>query len=77
MPTAPGSNERLPLNLPLTLSLSDSEPNLFAKKKWSSSGETDIARGARTDKADAKFESESPHHSRARRADRTSHQGLG
>ena len=40
-----------------------SPARLFAKKKWSSSGETDIAGGARTDKADAKFESESPHQS--------------
>jgi hypothetical protein len=39
----------------------------FAKKKSSSSGETDIAGGARTDKADAKFESESRHHSARRR----------
>jgi hypothetical protein len=35
----------------------ESPARLFAKKKWSSSGETDIERGAR-DKADAKFESE-------------------
>src|SRR3974390_1168159 len=34
---------------------------LSAKKKGSSAGETEILRGARTDKADAKFESESPH----------------
>src|SRR3974377_2434924 len=38
-----------------------SPARLSAKKKWSSSGETEIGRGARTDKADAKFESESPH----------------
>jgi hypothetical protein len=39
--------------------------HLSTKKKWPSSNETDIGRGARTDKADAKFESESPHQSLA------------
>jgi hypothetical protein len=40
----------------------------FHKKKSSSSGQTEIAGGARTDKADAKFESESPHQSYSMRA---------
>src|SRR3974390_3214531 len=33
----------------------------FIKRNGRAPGETDIGRGARTDKADAKFESESPH----------------